>query len=103
MRLDVFNAQMQPKVSWPPTTVVARAYLDQLNRTSALDAARVAAVKSALDKTEKGKPNKAAIDQLDTVAQQLEQAAASASGKDAERMKALASTMKGRASRLRTN
>ena len=52
--------------------------------------ARAAAVKSALDKTEKGKPNKAAIDQLDTVAQQLEQDAASASGKDADRMKALA-------------
>src|SRR5688572_7486199 len=103
VRLDVFNAQMQPKVTWPPTTIVARAYLDQLNRTNALDAARAAAVKSALDKTEKGRPNKAAIDQLDTIAQQLEQAAASASGKDAERMKALASTMKGRASRLRTN
>jgi hypothetical protein len=101
VRLDVFNAQMQPKVTWPPTTVVARAYLDQLNRSKSIDAARAAAVKTALDKTEKGRPNKAAIDQLEAVARQVEQDAASASGKDAERMKALASTMKGRASRLR--
>ena len=101
VRLDVFNAQMQPKVTWPPTTVVARAYLDQLNRARALDPARATAVKSALDKTEKGRPNKAAIDQLEAVARQVEQDASSATGKDAERMKALAATMKGRASRLR--
>ena len=102
VRLDVFNAQMQPKVTWPPTTVVARAYLDQLNRSKAIDGSRFAALKTALDKTEKGKPNKAAIDQLDTLAGQLERDAASAAGKDAERMKALASTLKGRATRLRS-
>ena len=92
---------MQPKVTWPPTTVVARAYLDQLNRAKAIDPARATAVKSALDKTEKGRPNKAAIDQLEAVARQVEQDASSATGKDAERMKALAATMKGRAARLR--
>jgi len=102
VRLDVFNAQMQPKVTWPPTNAVALAYLDQLNRSSAIDAARAAAVKSALAKTEKGKPNKAAIDQLDTLAQQIERDAASASGRDADRMKALAATLKGRATRLRS-
>jgi hypothetical protein len=101
VRLDTFNAQMQPKVVWPPSPAVARAYLDQLNRTKALDPARAAALKTAIDKTEKGKPNKAAIDQLDTLAQQLERDAASASGKDGDRMKALATTMKGRAARLR--
>jgi hypothetical protein len=103
VRLDTFNAQMQPKVTWPPTPAVARAYLDQLNRTKALDPARAAAVKTAIDRTEKGKPNKASIDQLDTLAQDLERDAASATGKDAERMKALASTLKGRATRLRTS
>ena len=61
-------------------------------------------MKSALDKTEKDKADKAAIDQLDAVAKQVERDAASASGKDAERHEgARASTMKGRASRLRTN
>ena len=103
VRLDVFNAQMQPKVTWPPTTAVARAYLDQLNRSKAIDAAKAAAINSALDKTEKGKPNKAALDQLDAVAQQVERDAASASGRDGARMKALASALKGRASRLRTS
>ena len=93
---------MQPKLTWPPTSVVARAYLDQLNRARALDAARAGAVKAALDKTDKGKPNKASIDELDTLAQQIERDAAAASGRDAERMKALASTLKGRAARLRS-
>ena len=102
IRLDSFNAQMQPKLTWPPTSVVARAYLDQLNRARALDAARAGAVKAALDKTDKGKPNKASIDELDTLAQQIERDAAAASGRDAERMKALASTLKGRAARLRS-
>ena len=103
VRLDTFNAQMQPKVTWPPTPAVARAYLDQLNRTKALEPARAAALKAAIDRTEKGNPNKAAIDQLDTLAQQLDRDAAAASGKDAERMKALAATLKGRAARLRSN
>ena len=102
VRLDVFNPQMQPKITWPPTVAVARAYLDQLTRTRAIDPARASAVKSALDKVEKDKAPKAAIDQLDTLAQQLESGASAASGRDADRMRALAATLKGRAARLRS-
>jgi len=101
-RLDVFNPQMQPKITWPSTPAVARAYLDQLTRSKAIDASRATAVKSAIDKVEKDKAPKAALDQLDTLAKQLDQDAASASGKDAERLHALAATLKGRASRLRS-
>lgn len=102
VRLDSFNAQAQTKLTWPPTAVVARAYLDQLTRNKAIDPARAAAVKAALDKTEKDKAAKPAIDQLDTLAKQLDQDAGSAAGRDAERLKALASTLKGRAARLRS-
>jgi hypothetical protein len=35
---DTFNAQEQPKVTWPASFVVARAYMDQLRRTGALGA-----------------------------------------------------------------
>ena len=59
-------------------------------------------MKGALDKTEKDKAAKAAIDQLDSLAKQLEQDAGAASGRDAERLRALASTLKGRAARLRS-
>jgi len=80
---------------------VARAYLDQLNRSRAIDPARAAAVKNALSKVEKDSAPKAAIDQLDSLAKQLESDAAAASGRDADRFKALAATLKGRATRLR--
>jgi len=101
VRMDEFNAQEQPKLTWPANVVVSRAYLDQLNRSKGISAARAAAVKSALDKTGKDKASKGAVDQLDAVAKQVEQDAASASGLDAARLKSLAAAMKARAARLR--
>jgi hypothetical protein len=102
VRMDVFNAQEQPKMTWPATVVVSRAYLDQLNRSKGISAARAAAVKSALDKVEKDKAGKPAIDQLEAVAKQVEQDAASATGLDVARLKGLATSMKARAARLRS-
>jgi hypothetical protein len=101
VRMDEFNAQEQPKMTWPANVVVARAFLDQLNRSKGISAARAAAVKSALDKTEKDKAAKGAVDQLDAVAKEVEQDASSASGQDAVRLKSLAAAMKARATRLR--
>ncbi len=101
VRMDEFNAQEQPKMTWPANVVVARAYLDQLNRSKGISASRAAAVKSALDKAEKDKAGQGAIDQLDSVAKQVEQDAGSASGQDAARLKGLAASMKARAARLR--
>jgi len=99
VRLDDFNAQAQPKLTFPASVVVARAYLDQLTRSNSIPAARAAAVKKALSGADKDNPGKAALDQLDTVAKQLDQDAAAASGLDATRLKALASTMRARAAR----
>jgi hypothetical protein len=101
VHLDEFNAQQQPRVSWPAHPAVARAYLDQLNRNHAIQPARATAVKSALDKTDRDKPSPAALDQLATVAGQLEQDAAAATGTDATRLRALAAAMKARTARLR--
>jgi hypothetical protein len=101
VHLDEFNAQQQPRVSWPAHPAVARAYLDQLNRNHAIQPARAAAVKSALDKTDHDKPSRAALDQLDAVEGQLEQDAAAATGTDATRLRALAAAMKARTARLR--
>jgi hypothetical protein len=36
INLDEFNPQQQPRLSWPASPVVARAYLDQLTRTKGL-------------------------------------------------------------------
>jgi hypothetical protein len=104
VRMDEFNAQQQPKMSWPAATVVARAYLDQLNRSKSLAPALAAEVKSALDKADRTRPGPgsgAALDSIDAVASKVDAGAASASGRDAMRMKALAATMKGRTAALR--
>jgi hypothetical protein len=99
VRLDDFNAQAQPKVTFPPTVTVARAYLDQLTRSNGISAARAAAVKKALGAADKDNPGKPALEQLESVAKQVDADAASASGLDAAHLKALASAMRGRAER----
>ena len=63
-------------------------------------------MKSALDRadglrTGKERNAAAALDQLDTLAAQLESDAAAASGRDAVRLRSLAATLKGRAAKLR--
>jgi hypothetical protein len=101
VRMNEFNAQQQPRVTWPPTFVVARAYLDQLTRSKSLPADRAAAIKSAIDRGDRRNPGRADLDRLDTVAAELERDASSASGRDAMRMRSLAETIKGRVAKLR--
>ena len=81
---------------------VARAYLDQLNRSKGISAARARGgeVGAGQGREGQGRPRRR-IDQLDVVAKQVEQDASSASGPDAERLKSLAAAMKARATRLR--
>jgi hypothetical protein len=53
VRVDQLNVQDQQRIVWPAAFVVARAYCDQLERTSGLAAARLRAVRSALASAEK--------------------------------------------------
>ena len=101
VRMNTFNAQQQPRVVHQPTFIVARAYLDQLNRSKALAAARGNALKAAIDRADRNNPDRASLDQLDALANQIEADAGTASRIDAERMRALAATIKGRTARLR--
>jgi hypothetical protein len=93
------NAQEQKKVTWPATSEVARAYLDQLGRTNGIQPARATAVKAALGRADKRESD--AAGQLETLATQIQRDAAAASGRDADRLKALAETLKGRAAKLK--
>ena len=102
VRMDEFNAQQQPRIAFPPSVVVARAYLDQLTRSHGISDARASAVKKALNAADKDAPGKGAVDQLESVAKELDADAASAAGLDATRLKALAATMHGRAAKFRT-
>ena len=98
-----FNAQEQPRVTWPATSAVARAYVDQLTRSQAIDAARVTAVNDALSRADNVRSAAdasaaAARESLTAVAAQLEQDAAAKTGRDATRLRALAETLKRRLS-----
>jgi hypothetical protein len=99
VRATEFNAQLQPRVVWPATPVVARAYLDQLTRSKTMQPGRVDAVKSALDSLDKNhngreKRGAAAQEGVATVVTELETDAAAASARDAVRLRALASVLK---------
>ena len=93
VRLDTFNAQNQPKVTWPSSHVVAKAYLDQLARSNGLAADRLTAIRTAFDKADRSR--------LDTLAADVEKDAATARGGTATRLKALAAIMKDRGARAR--
>jgi hypothetical protein len=53
VRLDYFNVQGQTKLVWPATFSLARAYLDQLERSKGLAAGQIAAAREALAEAEK--------------------------------------------------
>ena len=52
VHFDQFNSQDQPKLVWPASFVVARAYLDQLMRSNGLAAGRASAVRNELARAE---------------------------------------------------
>jgi hypothetical protein len=55
VHLDYLNTQGQPKLVWPPSFALARSYVDQLERSQGLDAAKIAAVRESLAAAEKAK------------------------------------------------
>ncbi|MGZ8494056.1 MAG: LVIVD repeat-containing protein [Gemmatirosa sp.] len=68
VKTDLLNPQLQTRVTWPASFVVARAYLDQLARNGGLAAARRTAVARALDGAERqqGAARRTALTQLAT-------------------------------------
>ncbi len=86
-----FNAQRQTKAAWPASPAVARAYLDQLVRGKAIEPARADAVTAALARTGKGTADREAFASL---AAQLERDASGAGGRDAQRLRSLAETLR---------
>jgi len=107
VRSEETNTQFQTKIVWPASAPVALAYVDQLARAKKIQPERARAVKSAFEKadgvrTGDQKAAAAAGEQLDALARQIDNDAASAAGRDAMRLKSLAATIKGRAAKLRS-
>jgi len=102
---DEMNTQVQKKIVWPATFAVTMAYVDQLTRSKGIQPQRVKAVRSAMERADGTRAGsnsaRGVVVQLTTVAAQVENDAAAASGRDAIRLRALAETMKRRAESLR--
>jgi hypothetical protein len=55
VHLDYLNTQGQPKLVWPPSFALARAYVDQLERSQGLEAGRIGAIRESLAGAEKAR------------------------------------------------
>ncbi len=89
------NVQNQQKFVWPANFVTAKAYIDQLTRSNALDAKRLAALREAIAKAETSQPKPKNVTQLRAMAMGLDKDAATAkTPADTYRMHALAEIMK---------
>ena len=89
--LEYLNVQDQPHYTWAPSFAVARAYVDQLERSNGLSADRLTATRAALDAAEKasGAARKSALSKLAT---QLDSDAKGSS--DAAKVRTLATTVR---------
>jgi hypothetical protein len=89
------NVQNQQRLEWPAKLVVAKAYLDQLSRSQALPASRIADLQAAIQSADSSHLSKGSVAKLKRMAPSLEKSAAAAkSPADSMRMHALADVLK---------
>jgi hypothetical protein len=95
VRVAELNVQNQQKIEWPAQLIVAKAYLDQLTRSLALPAEQIANLQKAIQDADKSHMNKGKVAKLKSLADSVEQSAASAkTPADAARLHALAEILK---------
>jgi hypothetical protein len=94
VRVSELNVQNQQKIEWPAQLVVAKAYLDQLERSQALPANRIAELRKAIQSAESSHMSKGKVKKLESMAPSLEKSAAASSPADAARLHALADILK---------
>jgi len=68
VRWTYLNAQGQPKIEWPPSFALAKAYVDQLERSKCLSSDRISSVRQSIDGAERsrGAQRALALNQLAT-------------------------------------
>jgi hypothetical protein len=95
VRVTELNVQNQQKIDWPAKLIVAKAYLDQLERSQALPAEQIAALRKAVSNAEDSHMAKSKLAKLSGMAPSLEKSAATAKNSaDAARLHALADILK---------
>jgi hypothetical protein len=100
VQLSELNVQDQQKIVWPSKLVVAKAYLDQLERTQALPAAKIAELRKGIERAEHSKldnKSKEKLKDMSVDVQMLAVVADAASGPNSantKRLEALAEILK---------
>jgi hypothetical protein len=90
VRVNELNVQNQQKIEWPAKLVVAKAYMDQLSRSQALPADRIAALQKAIQSAESSHMSKDAVAELNRIAASLaNDARAAKTQEDSKRLHAL--------------
>jgi hypothetical protein len=95
VRMTEFNVQNQQKIVWPRKLIVAKAYLDQLERSQALPADQIGNLRQAIQTAESSRMSKASLAKLRSFAPSLEEVAyVTRNAADASRLRALAEILK---------
>jgi len=95
VRVSEFNVQNQQKIDWPRQLIVAKAYVDQLERSQDLPADRIAALRQAIQAAESSHLNKSSLAKLKSLGMSLDKSAGTMkSATDATRLQALAEILK---------
>ena len=91
IRIRELNVQNQERIVWPRKLIVAKAYIDQLERAQALPADRIATLRQAIKSAETARLSRSAIAKLKRLAPSVEQSAGTTqNAADANRLHALA-------------
>jgi hypothetical protein len=86
VRVNELNVQHQQRIEWPRNLVVAKAYVDQLERSKGLSFDEIVSLRQALDKSDKKK--------LKKLASSLEKSSSGKSDADTSRIAALAEILR---------
>ncbi|MBO0862140.1 MAG: hypothetical protein J2P21_27330, partial [Chloracidobacterium sp.] len=91
VRVTELNVQNQQRFEWPAQLVVAKAYLDQLERSQALPADQITAMRNAIKNAESSHLNRKDLAKLQSFEHSLKESARTAgSAVDSMRLQALA-------------
>jgi hypothetical protein len=93
VHVSELNVQNQQKIEWPHQLVVAKAYIDQLERSHALPADRITALRQAIQSAEHSN-NETALAKLKDLAPALDESAGTTQSADATRLHALAEILR---------
>jgi hypothetical protein len=95
VRVAALNVQSQEKIEWPRQLVVAKAYVDQLERSQALPSDQVAALRQSIQRAESSNLSGGELGKLKGLAPSLEKSAGlTKSAADSARLRALAEILK---------